>query len=44
MPLATNYALRTWSKSNNTLNLSSNAAVVCITYEGITNFANLTDF
>ena len=37
-------AFITWIKSNNMINLISNAAVVHIAYEGITNFVYLNDF
>ena len=43
MPPATNAAFRTWIKSLNTIKLRSDAAVVHIAYEVITNFASLTD-
>ena len=44
MPSDTNASFRTWLNSNNTINLSFNVAVICMTYEGITNFASLTNF
>ena len=44
IPTATNDSFSTWIKSNNMINISSDAAVVYITYEGITNFISLTDF
>ena len=40
----TNDAFRTCLQPNNTINIISNADVVCITYEGITNFSSPTDF
>ena len=44
MPHATNAFFRTWLNSNNTIKISSNAAVVRITYDGIVNFVSLADF
>ena len=44
MTSATNSVFGTWLNPNNTINLISNVAVVCINYEGITNFFTLTDF
>ena len=44
MPPATNSALRTWLNSNNMIKISSDSAVVFITYEVIINFVSLTDF
>ena len=43
MPPSINSDFRTWINSNNTINLISDAYVVCITYEVITNFAYLTN-
>ena len=44
MPPATNVAFMTWLNSNNMTKLISNAVLVHINYEGITNFVSLTDF
>ena len=44
MYTATNYSFITWLNSNNTIKISSDAAVGCITYEGINNFVSLTGF
>ena len=43
MPPSTNYFFRTWIKYNSTIKLRSDAAVVHIPYEGISNCALLTD-
>ena len=42
MTPATNNPFRSWFKSNNTIKLSYDADVVCMTYESITNFASRT--
>ena len=44
MPPATNTAFRTCLKFNIIIKLGFNAAVVCITYEGINSFFYLADF
>ena len=44
MPPATNAAFRNWINHKNTIKISSDAAMVCITYEGITKSVSLTDF
>ena len=44
MPPATNDSFRTWINSNNMINLIFYAAVVCMTYEGITKFLYLTNY
>ena len=40
----TTVAFRTWLKSNPNMKLSSDAAVLRLTHEGITNLESLTDF
>ena len=44
MPTDNNAEFRTCLKSNNTIKLSSDASIVHITYESITNFVFLSDF
>ena len=43
MPV-TNQAFKGWLKSSNNIKLSSDALVIRVTHEGITNFASLSDF
>ena len=44
MPPTTTGAFRSWLKSSPNIKLSSDAAVLRITYEGITNYESLIDF
>ena len=43
MPVTTQ-AFKGWLKSSNNIKLSSDASVLRVTHEGITNFASLSDF
>jgi hypothetical protein len=40
----TTAAFHNWLKGGTNLKLSSNFALICITYEGITDFCSLLDF
>ena len=44
MPPAVTASFKSWLKANTNTKLSSDAAVLRITYEGITNFKSLDDF
>ena len=44
MPPAVTASFKSWLKSSTSMKLSSNAAVLRITYERITNFKSLDDF
>jgi len=44
MPPAVTASFKIWLKGNTNMKLSSDAAVLRITYEGITNFKSLDDF
>jgi len=44
MPPVTNGQFRSWLKGSNNMKMSSDASVVRVTYEGITNYLSLLDF
>ena len=44
MHLVVNNTFKAWLKGSTNIKLSSDAAILCIIYEGITNYASLVDF